>query len=254
MRKVIYIFLMVSFLLSSCSEYFEYDNFDEPDSGIEGTVTDKKTNEPLSTETGNSYKIEYYELSWEEAGNSTQARTFWGKADGTFRNTKIFAGKYRIALKEGAFHSPEPTVVTLNKNKLTQLNYSVVPFARVKIDELKLEGQKQNNLVITYTVEDTETEINTEGMEEDLYILSEAQVFISRKSPNVGVANTETQFTLRAKKNISDYVPGVPKTYIERNVINLPPGKYWIRIGARTDNPQKRYNFTPVQEFTVPEL
>ena len=255
MKKIIYISTLFCFLLSSCSDYFEYDNFDEPDSGIEGTVVDKKTNEPLSTETGNSYKIEYYELSWEEAGNSnTQSRFFWGKGDGTFKNTKIFAGKYRITLKEGAFHAPEPTEVVLEKNRLTTLNYSIVPFARVKIDELKLEGDKQNNLVITYTVEDTENEINKDGVDEDLYLLSEAQVFISRKSPNVGVSNTETQFTLRAKKDLSDYDPGVPKTYIEKNVTNLPAGKYWVRIGARTENPQKRYNFTAVQEFTVPEL
>jgi hypothetical protein len=255
MKKIFFISVLFSFLLSSCSEYFEYDNFDEPDSGIEGAVIDKKTNEPLSTETGNSFKIEYYELSWDESENpNTQSRVFWGKGDGTFKNTKIFAGEYRITLKEGAFHSPEPSVVTLQKNKLTTLNYVVVPFLRVKIDNLQLSGDKQNNLVITYTVEDTENEINTEGMNEDLFTLSEAQVFISRKSPNVGVANTETQFTLRAKKDISNYDPGVPKTYVESNVKNLPAGKYWIRIGARTDNPQKRYNFTPVQEFTVPEL
>lgn len=79
-----------------------------------GTVVDRKTNESLQAEAANSYKVEYYELSWEEAGHAnTQSRFFWGKADGTFLNTKIFAGKYRITLKEGAFYAPEPEVVYL---------------------------------------------------------------------------------------------------------------------------------------------
>ena len=103
MKRLYYIFGLSALLLSSCN-YFEYDNYEAPNSGLEGTVVDRKTNEPLQAEAANSYKVEYYELSWEEAGHAnTQSRFFWGKADGTFLNTKIFAGKYRITLKEGAF-------------------------------------------------------------------------------------------------------------------------------------------------------
>ena len=89
MSRLYILSCLMVFMLSSCG-YFEYDNYEEPNSGIEGTVVDKKTNELYCSETANSYKIEYYELSWEEAGHAnTQARFFWGKADGTFTNTKI---------------------------------------------------------------------------------------------------------------------------------------------------------------------
>ena len=256
MKKLYYIFSLSALLLSSCG-YFEYDNYEAPNSGLEGTVVDKKTNEPLQGEAANSYKIEYYELSWEEAGHAnTQSQFFWGKADGTFQNTKIFSGKYRITLKEGAFYAPEPEVVYLEKDKLTKLHYSVTPYARVNINEVALAGSKQNNLEIKYTIEDTEKEIDTEGIDEDLYTLSEAQVFISSKSPNVGVNNSETKYTIKAKKEFSrgDYEPGVPFQVVEKNVKKLSPGKYWVRIGIRTGNPQKRYNFSPVQEIVVPEV
>ena len=130
MKRLYYIFGLSALLLSSCN-YFEYDNYEAPNSGLEGTVVDRKTNEPLQAEAANSYKVEYYELSWEEAGHAnTQSRFFWGKADGTFLNTKIFAGKYRITLKEGAFYAPEPEVVYLKENRLTRLDYSVIPYAR----------------------------------------------------------------------------------------------------------------------------
>lgn len=169
-------------------------------------------------------------------------------------NTKIFAGKYRITLKEGAFYAPEPEVVYLKENRLTRLDYSVIPYARVNIDEITLTGSKQNNLEIKYTIEDTEKEVNTEGLDEGLYTLSEAQVFISSKSPNVGVNNSETKYTIRAKKEFErgDYEPGVPFQVVEKNVRNLDPGKYWVRIGVRTANPQKRYNFSTIKEIVVP--
>ena len=230
MKRLYYIFGLSALLLSSCN-YFEYDNYEAPNSGLEGTVVDRKTNEPLQAEAANSYT-----------------------ADGTFLNTKIFAGKYRITLKEGAFYAPEPEVVYLKENRLTRLDYSVIPYARVNIDEITLTGSKQNNLEIKYTIEDTEKEVNTEGLDEGLYTLSEAQVFISSKSPNVGVNNSETKYTIRAKKEFErgDYEPGVPFQVVEKNVRNLDPGKYWVRIGVRTANPQKRYNFSTIKEIVVP--
>lgn len=257
MKNICITSILVSLLLTSCG-YFEYDNYEAPNSGIEGQVIDSKTNELILGEAANSYKIEYYEVSWEEAGHTnTQSRFFWGKADGTFKNSKIFAGDYRITLKEGAFYAPEPEFVTLEKDKLTRLDYSVIPYARVKIDDIEITGTKQNNLIIKYTIEDTEKEINTENIDKDLYSLSESQVFISSKSPNVGITNSETKYTIRAKKEFTrgeDYTPGTPFQIRETNVRNLAPGKYWVRIGVRTGNPYKRYNFSTIKEIIIPEI
>ena len=59
MKRLYYIFGLSALLLSSCN-YFEYDNYEAPNSGLEGTVVDRKTNEPLQAEAANSYKVEYY--------------------------------------------------------------------------------------------------------------------------------------------------------------------------------------------------
>ena len=58
MKRLYYIFGLSALLLSSCN-YFEYDNYEAPNSGLEGTVVDRKTNEPLQAEAANSYKVEY---------------------------------------------------------------------------------------------------------------------------------------------------------------------------------------------------
>ncbi len=247
-----FILIISTIFMFSC-DYFEYDNYEAPDSGLFGQITDKKTGEKLLTEAAASFKVENYELSWEEAGHeNTQSNFFWGMADGSFRNVKMFAAKYRITIKEGAFYPPKDTVLTMGKGRLTELNYAVIPYGRVKIDGISVIGANNNDLEITYTVEDTELEISDEEYDESTSILSTAQIFLSSKSPNVGTVNTQTLYTLNAKKNISNYTPGVPKTYVERNVKKLPAGKYWIRVGIRTENPQKRFNFSEVQEIEIP--
>ncbi len=252
--NIIALFTIFLLLLASCS-YFEYDNFDAPASAIEGNVFDKETSDLILGEALNSYKVEYYELSWEEAGHTnTQPMFFWGKADGTYKNTKIFEGKYRITLKEGAFHQPDPVIVSLKNNKIERIDFNVIPFVRVEIVEYKLTGALQNNLEIKYRVVDTEKEVELSNVNENDIILSEARAFLSSKTPNVGVNNTDSKYTLNAKKNISNYTIGVPKTYTETSIRGLIAGKYWLRIGARTDNAQKRYNFTPVIEINVPKL
>lgn len=255
MKRNIYIILMIQFILTSCG-YFEYDNYESPNSGILGEVVDYKTNELILGEAANSYKIEYYELSWEQSGHqNTQSRFFWGKADGTFKNSKIFAGDYKISLKEGAFYSPEPQILTLKNDKLSEINFKVIPYSRVKIDRIEIVGENNNNLKIQYTIEDTENEINKEiEIDPNIYTLSEAQIFLSSKSPNVGVNNTETQYTMNAKYSFirgENYTPGIPITITDNSIKDLKPGKYWLRIGVRTNNPYKRYNFSTIQEITI---
>ena len=40
MKRLYYIFGLSALLLSSCN-YFEYDNYEAPNSGLEGTVVDR---------------------------------------------------------------------------------------------------------------------------------------------------------------------------------------------------------------------
>ncbi|MCS3281903.1 DUF3823 domain-containing protein [Bacteroides salyersiae] len=74
------------------------------------------------------------------------------------------------------------------------------------------------------------------------------------KSPNVGVNNTESKYTVRAVHKFTTYTPGTPITVTEKNVKNLPAGKYWVRIGVRTNNPGKKYNFSRILEVVIPDL
>ncbi|HLP05284.1 MAG TPA: DUF3823 domain-containing protein [Paludibacter sp.] len=244
--------------LTSC-DYFEIDNYPAPDSGIQGVVIDKKTGDSLQTEVGIGFKVNYYELSWQEAGHAnTQSRYFWGKSDGTFQNTKVFAGKYIISLSEGAFFPVEADTVLLASGKLTALRFEVVPMGRVSITSITPKKNTADttkyDLAIKYKVEDTENEVDKTTLKEDDYTLYESQVFISRKSPNVGVNNRMSDYDLNARKNIIADFPNSNnyKNYTETNIKGLSPGTWWIRAAVRTNNSIKRYNFSRVVQVTLP--
>lgn len=255
MKKLNYLIIAITILFTSC-DYFQYDNYDEPDSGVKGVLKDKTTSKDFTTEAGMSYKIDYYELSWAENHTNTQSEYFWGKADASFVNTKIFAGKYQITFKEGFFYQPPSQTIDLSKGSIKDLGtILVVPYARVKFDTLYV-GTSKTNLVIKYTVIDTEKEYddNVVDITESKYNLLEAHVFISSKSPVIGVNNTESDLTLNSVKDISTYTVGFPTSYTDTKVKGLIPGaSYWVRIGVLTSNPQKRYVLSTVKQITIPK-
>ena len=47
-------------IFASC----ENDNYDEPDAGLQGTLTDEITGKPLVTEQPNGFQIRNKEISW----------------------------------------------------------------------------------------------------------------------------------------------------------------------------------------------
>ena len=99
MRKIIYL-LAVSFIMLAGTSCQKFDNYEEPQETLKGTIIDKGTGTPFLTETGNNgVRIKLMEYSWSD--NPTPYY-FTVKQDGTFNNTKIFKGYYNIE-PEGAF-------------------------------------------------------------------------------------------------------------------------------------------------------
>lgn len=63
---------------------------------------------------------EFYNDEW-----SVQPNDSWVSQDGTFSNTAVFTGKYKI-LAEGPFETVEPIEMEVSGSK--QMNFEVTPF------------------------------------------------------------------------------------------------------------------------------
>ena len=127
MKKILCLFLGAAILsLSSC---FKLDNWDEPDCTIHGTVTDSYTGQPLLS-SQNDWQIRTWERSWGEKGATTN-QDLRIKQDGTYQNTKYFAGTYDILPYNGPFW-PMDTIKNFKISGSTELNFTVTPYVQIK--------------------------------------------------------------------------------------------------------------------------
>lgn len=194
------------------------DDFAEPNETLKGAVIDKFTNEPIQTEQPNGYRIKLEDIGWSD---TPVPLYFWGKPDGTFQNTKVFASKYIITPVEGAFLPVES--VTLDIKGMVEYNFTVTPYVSVNVVDIKAENK---SIKVTYSVTNRG---NTN--------LQEAIVYIGLNNPNIGM-NFSTKSVKRALKNTDSGVQYM------NEISGLTPGTYYVRVAARAQNPNNRYNMT----------
>src|SRR5262249_18331271 len=120
-------------LLSSCFNN-DIDNLDGPNAGIKGQVIDNVTNEGIQTEQPNGFRVRLLESGYE----NVIPIDFWGKADGSFQNTQLFANEYRVVPIEGPFVMPD--TARINISGLTDVSFTVTPFATVHASAPRVIG------------------------------------------------------------------------------------------------------------------
>lgn len=137
MKKILYLILCISFLLTSC-EMFEIDNYEPYNASITGTFRDASTGENVGQETvydnlfgGNISNRTSGFISATELGWDYEKAQYWlVKYDGSYTNTQIFSGTYRLEAKENNFYPVTMDEVTLEKGSNT-LDWTVTPYIRV---------------------------------------------------------------------------------------------------------------------------
>jgi len=137
-----YITIVICLLLmSSC----EIDNFKAPDATIQGTFYDHN-GKPLEVRHGASY-IQSRELSWAKDKDAYVApRRLTLQQDGTYQNTKQFAGEYLLFPIEGNFfpywssasitdadeREKSGIVVTLKSGSVITQDFKVTPYLTIE--------------------------------------------------------------------------------------------------------------------------
>ena len=227
--KNLFIGLFITiFALTGCSKL---DNYAAPEECLTGKLIDTTTGEPLITEQPNGFRIRYKEISWSE---NPQPEYIWGKPDGSFMHSKMFPGTYELTPVEGAFFPVEPKTVEI-KGKVN-VDFEVTPYMIVHIKSL--ERTSRETLRVEYTV--SRPKVGDK--------IRDSRVFVST-NPNVSnnifdgdKAPWEDLFHMTDEEALAG-------TYVQE-IGGLNPNKtYYVRVGARTNNPSLRYNYTKVYEL-----
>lgn len=215
--------------LTSCLNT-DIDNYDAPNSGVQGQVIDNVTNEGIQTEQPNGFRVRLIENGYK----NVIPIDFWGKADGSFRNTQLFSNEYRVVAIEGPFVMPDTARISING--LTDLNFTVTPFATIHASTPKVVGK---NVVVTYTL--TKPQVVAQNIV--------SSMTIAARVPSVSSAVNEVSVS----RNLSGMTYGtIAATTFSDTLKNLPSGRSFVRVGAKTDNAQGKYNYSKVFEVTIP--
>ena len=216
--------LFIVILLAGC----EIDNYDAPQVTTYGRIVDSQTNElvePGGINAGTTIKL-YQD-------NSSQPLIYNTLPDGTFVNTKVFAGSYSY-IAEGPFTMAAvgPQNITISNN--SEIEIEVIPNVRLNITG-GLNGTTAN-ITMAY-----------EKVPANQKLVHLAVVWSKFRNPN--------NFTFAGGSIVQENVESLDLTSGEKSftIQNLQPHtKYYVRGSARTNNPGNYYNYSTQIELQTP--
>ncbi len=143
MKKITTLTYLIALIAVCISCDNDIDNYDAPSGGIRGTVFDAQTNEPIPLPVAGSsgVMVNLYELNT----NATKSVDFRAKQDGTYENSRVFNGEYRVVVN-GPFTDKCEGNITIKGQ--TKLDLTATPFARV---DIQAAVNDNNQLAVTYT-------------------------------------------------------------------------------------------------------
>lgn len=222
MKPILYLSIIVMVSLASC----DIDNYESPQVTLTGKIVDAQTNELVeSSGINDGTVIKIYE------GNSAQPLILNTMPDGTFINSKFFAGDYSY-IAEGPFTMAEEGLQNLAVKENSEIDIKVVPNIRM---DISLEEMGGNDVKVTLTYEKLAEEQN---------LVNLALVWSEYKNPNV--------YTFSGGSILQEDVSGLNLTSGEQSFVieNLKPNTtYYIRGGGNTSNAGNYYNYSTQLEF-----
>lgn len=252
MKRIVY-YIAICLAGLSASSCSKFDNYKAPDQTLQGTVTDVVTGKPLQTEvTGDNTagtRIKLIETSW----SATATPQFLGsKMDGTWINTKIFEGTYKISV-EGAFVPlVQTTPVAIDNSKTvnvsggtTTVDFAVEPFLRVEwVGEPVLNPN--GTITASYKI--------TRGTGNALFQqnITDAMLFVNG-TKYVGNWNYDNRWSAKTtySGNGANALLGTTQTIT--TPATLPTKReLYVRIGARIAYGANIYNYNEVKIVNVP--
>ncbi len=234
-RNSIYIalILLVAVIAGGCNKI---DDYPEPEETLTGKIIDVETGDPIFTEQPDGTRIKLLQKDWND---NPLPQYFWVKPDGTFRNTKIFKGQYEVVPVDGPF-VPLTETQTIDLNGESDLTFRVLPFLRVKLGEVSVNG---TTVLVSYKIE------RPAGA--GTFKILDAKIFVSTTSQATN-ASFDNKLTQTNDLQNTDDSQILATTYTAS--VTLPEKRsFYIRVGARSeDNVSRRYNYTQAVKVDIP--
>jgi hypothetical protein len=238
--KPIYIWFVLWLLLFTwgCG----LDSYKAPNAIIKGKLIDNISNKPLQTKQPDGFKIRLIEVN-KKYENPTPI-DFWGEADGMFKNTKLFADKYKVIPIEGAFFEPDTQTVNLREGSATTVNFKVTPFLEItNVSVTPISNEKK--AIVKYQINKSPEsgKILTSESLASLYPAVNHTVFDQRISHDLSNIPDDEIINSQFADTLSSLVADSSGGNIDKT--------YYIRVSAKTDNKNNKYNYSKTFKITL---
>ncbi len=252
MKKLLY-FMLLCLVITAGNSCSKTDNYGAPSETLTGNVIDSTTGKTLQTEIGSGgVRIRLDEMSYSATPTPFY---FYAKQDGTFSNTKIFKGNYRITV-EGPFvpllqNDATGAIVvdkrvTMEVTGTTNVDFKVQPLLKV---EWVGEPVLNSDGTVTASFKFSRGTTNT-GFQNNI---SDVFMFINA-TQYVGNNNYDNRYSIQQSYSgiAGNTVAGQTITLTTKGGA-LPAKRSWfLRVGARTGYGLKQYNYTDVKTMVLP--
>lgn len=249
-KNIIYLTACLFIALGSACK--KYDNYPEPAETLSGTVTDVATGKGVQTETGSGTRVKLLELSWSD--NPTPYY-FYSEQDGTFNNTKIFKGNYKISV-EGPFvplvQNDATGAVSVDNSQTmeiagtTHVDFKVEPFLNVEWVGEPVYDAAAGTVTASFKI--------TRGTANPAFQLDITDAYLFESPfPYVGNNNKDDRYSNQVRYNGSEANNLLGQTITITTKDKLPTQRdLYFRVGARVAYGLNYYNYTEVKKITIP--
>jgi hypothetical protein len=232
MKKILITCLAIGFCYSfnACQK----DNLDGPDATFSGELRDKKTGELIPQEISDGSRIYFIEMGW---GDNPPVQNMLIQRDGTFNNSMMFSGIYKIIMNRGNYVSLDTLDFEIKRGRNFYV-FEVNPYLRILEPEIYLNGR---NVSAKFKLEQVS---NNKVYRASLFAHSHIDV-----SNKLNIINK----THNIDRHIADGETFELSINLDEHSSILKSGQsYYFRIGAQSHGNETKYNYASSIKITIP--
>lgn len=236
MKLQLNIVLLSAGMLIAVMSCVKKDNYDGPDASLEGNLIDQGSKNNIQTATGN-VTIRLEQLSWSETPVPQDIPV---KMDGTYNNSKLFKGHYRVSIKGGAFWAVPPVEMDIDKG--THYDFNLTPYLYITNFTYKLDS---TTLTLRF---------NMDAPMAGIPSVTEIQPYVNTTEmvgPGASIRDFSDVYKISVNKEWADMSPADKSP--EFTITNLLHGRtFYVRVGVRFNNDDKSSNLSEIVKIQVP--